>query len=159
MDISYVEVNSKTLNRIAYRLPRITDLLARVSQSQYFRRLDLLDGFYPIRMRESHAEKTAVTTSFGHFHFRVMPMGLCGAPGTFQRGMDDAFHAPVQLTPHVPAIPFDVFLAICLDDLCIHIATIEDHIIHLRTIITRLRENNSTQSPQSTSGYDLRLNS
>jgi hypothetical protein len=140
MVISCVKLNSKTLNRIAYRPPRITELLARVSQSKYSSKLDPLGGFYQIRMRESDAEKTAITTPFGNFHFRVMPMGSCGAPGTLQRVMHDAFHAPVKLAPHAPATPFDVFLAIYLDDSCIHSAKIEDHIIHLRAVLTRLRE-------------------
>ena len=35
MCISYVKLNSKTLNRIAYRLPGVADLLARVSGSKF----------------------------------------------------------------------------------------------------------------------------
>ena len=117
MVVSYVKLSSKTLNRIASRLPRIADLLARVSRSAYFSKLDLLDGFYQIRMRESDIEKTAIATPFGNYHFRVMPMGLCGAPGTFQRVMDDTFHAPAHLDANAPAVPFSNFLAIHLDDL------------------------------------------
>jgi hypothetical protein len=59
MVISYVRLNSKTLNRIAYRLPRIAELLARVSNASIFSKMDLLSGFYQIRMRESDREKTA----------------------------------------------------------------------------------------------------
>ena len=58
MVISYVRLNGKTLNRIAYRLPRIAELLARVSRAKIFCKMDLLSGFYQIRMRESDVEKT-----------------------------------------------------------------------------------------------------
>ena len=62
MCISYVKLNSKTLNRIAYHLPRIADLLARVSNAQYFSKLDLLSGFYQVRMRDTDIPKTGFTT-------------------------------------------------------------------------------------------------
>ena len=52
MCLNYVRLNAKTLNRIAYRLPRISELLARVNGAQYFSKLDLLDGFYQIRMKQ-----------------------------------------------------------------------------------------------------------
>jgi hypothetical protein len=53
MCISYVKLNSKPLNRIAYRLPRVADLLVRVSAAKYFSKMDLLSGFCQVRMRES----------------------------------------------------------------------------------------------------------
>ena len=58
MVISFVRLNGKTLDRIAYRLPRIAELLARVSRAKIFSKMDLLSGFYQIRMRESDVEKT-----------------------------------------------------------------------------------------------------
>jgi hypothetical protein len=97
MVISYVRLNSKTLNRIAYRLPRIAELLARVSSAIIFSKMDLLSGFYQIRMRDSDVEKTAFCTPYGNFHFKEMPMGLCGAPSTFQYLMDDVFRTPLQV--------------------------------------------------------------
>lgn len=74
MCISYVNLNSKTLNRIAYRLPRIFDLLERLSGATVFTKIDMLGGYYQIRMRDSDEPKTAFTTPYGHFEFRVMPM-------------------------------------------------------------------------------------
>ena len=64
-------------------------------------------------------------------------MGLCGAPGTFQNAMDQAFHAPATIQG--TSVPFIIFLQIYLDDLCIHSETIEDHILHLRAVLERLR--------------------
>jgi len=64
-------------------------------------------------------------------------MGLCGAPGTFQNAMDQAFHAPATINGI--STPFIEFLQIYLDDRCIHSGTIEEHILHLRAVFERLR--------------------
>jgi hypothetical protein len=138
MCISYVKLNSKTLNRIAYRLPRIADLLTKVVQSCFFSKFDLLSGFYQIRMRVSDIEKTGFSTPFGNFEFKVMPMGLCGAPGTFQHLMDDSFAA--SITVNGRTLSFLEFLCIYLDDICVHSRTRHEHLLHLRAVLTRLRE-------------------
>ena len=146
MCISYVALNSKTLNRIAYRLPRISELLARISTAKYFSKLDLLDGFYQIRMRACDVEKTAFTTPYGNFEFRVMPMGLCGAPSTFQYLMDNTFREPVTLSNGI-TVAFHQFIAIYLDDVCIFSSTEEEHLVHLRAVLQRLREHNLFVKP------------
>jgi hypothetical protein len=111
MCISYVKLNAKTLNRIAYRLPRISDLLTRVNGATYFSKIDLLNGFYQIRMREEDIPKTGFTTPYGNFEFRVMPMGLCGAPSTFQYLMDACFHEPTVLASGI-STPFIQLVAL-----------------------------------------------
>jgi hypothetical protein len=81
--ISYVKLNRNTLNKIAYRLPRIAALLDQVSSARYFSKLDLISGYWKVAMRAEDVLKTAFTTSCGNFELRVMPFGLCGAPSTF----------------------------------------------------------------------------
>jgi hypothetical protein len=139
MVISFVKLNSKTLNRIAYRLPRISDLVARVSSAKYFSKLDLLDGYYQIRMKPDHIPKTAFTTPMGNFEFRVMPMGLCGAPSTFQYTMDEAFREPALLADG-KIVPFEKFIAVYLDDVCIFSSTRQEHLLHISAVLQRLRE-------------------
>jgi hypothetical protein len=73
--ISFVKLNSKTLNHIAYRLSRVADLLSRVSSAKVFSKRDLLSGIYQVRMREQDVPKTGLVTPYGNFEFKVMPMG------------------------------------------------------------------------------------
>lgn len=135
--ISYAKLNIKTLNRIAYRLPRISDLLERVSGARYFSKVNLLDGYYQVRMRVADIPKTAFTTPYGHFEFKVMPMGLCGAPSTFQYLMDTTLRADFVLRDGT-CIPGVKFLAIYLDDICIFSATEDEHVMHVRAVLTAL---------------------
>ena len=53
-----------------------------------FCKLDLIDGYYQVRMRASDVSKTALTTPYDNSEFKVMPMGLCDAPSSFQYFMD-----------------------------------------------------------------------
>ena len=146
MVISFVKLNSKTLNRIAYRLPRISDLLARISGARFFTKLDLLDGYYQIRMKAADIPKTAFTTPYGNFDFRVMPMGLCGAPSTFQYMMDETFRADVTLSSG-DVLPFLSFIAVYLDDVCIFSKTREEHLMHVTAVLQRLRDCNLYVKP------------
>ena len=115
MVISYVRLNSKTLNRIAYRLPRIAELLSRVTHASIFSKLALLSGFYQIRMRDTDVEKTGFCTTFGNFHFKVMPVGCLWDAPSWQ------------------------FIVVYLDDICIFSSSFEEHVLHLRAVLQRPR--------------------
>lgn len=154
MVISYVRLNAQTLNRVAYRLPRIADLLVRVSAAKYFTKLDLLSGYYQIRMRESDVAKTAFTTPIGNFEFRVMAMGLCGAPGTFQHLMEVVFAAPARLDSCM--LSFDRFVAIYLDDISIYSATSTEHVQHVRASLQGCVSTNCTSKTRNVSGTSAR---
>ena len=65
-----------------------------------------------------------------------MPFGLQGAPATFQRMVDRLLHG------------LGNFANAYLDDVVIHSATWEEHLQHLETVLTRLREAGLTAKPR-----------
>ena len=92
-----------------YPLPRIDDLLDRLSSAQWFSKLDLAQGFHQVRITPGHEFKTAFISRFGLYEFVVMPMGLCNTPSTFQKVMH---HAMGDL--------LDTFVLIYLDDILVY---------------------------------------
>ena len=81
-------VNYQRLNAMtqvdAYLMPRIDDILG---QARYITTFDLAKGYWQIPVAEDRP-KTPFITPRGLYQFKMMPFGLCGAPGTFQRMMD-----------------------------------------------------------------------
>ena len=65
----------------------------------------------------------------------MMPFGLCGAPATFQRMMDEVIRG------------MDKFASAYLDDLIVFSYNWEDHLTHLRVMLNRLGEVGLTTKP------------
>ena len=66
-----------------FPIPRIPDLIDRLSQSSIFTSLDLRWGYNNVRIREGDEEKAAFMTHRGLFEPTVMTFGLCNAPSTY----------------------------------------------------------------------------
>ncbi len=113
----------------AHPLPRIDDTLDALSDARLFSTLDLASGYWQVEVEPTDREKTAFTTPFGLYQFRVMPFGLCNAPSTFQRLM----HAVLA------GLPWTVCL-VYLDDVIIFSRTVEEHFQRLRDVFQRLRD-------------------
>ncbi|GFT19957.1 retrovirus-related Pol polyprotein from transposon 17.6 [Trichonephila clavipes] len=86
--------------------------------------MDLRPGYWQIEIDEAGREKTAFITPEGLYEFKVMPFGLCNAPATFERMMDN-------LLRH-----FKWTMCLCyLDDIIVFSETFEDHLIRLRLVL------------------------
>ena len=58
--------------------------------ARYFSMMDLKSGFWQVKMSEESRQYTAFTvSSLGIYEFLRMPYGLCNAPATFQRLMQN----------------------------------------------------------------------
>ena len=121
----------------SYPLPRISEVISTLSGARVFSTLDLKSGYHQIEMNPEDSPKTAFSTQFGLFEWKVMPMGLSGSPSTFQRLMD------LLMT----GLAWRGVL-VYLDDLLIFGRNHDEHYSNLREVLTRLRGANLKLSPK-----------
>ncbi|GBG74080.1 hypothetical protein CBR_g17791 [Chara braunii] len=119
--------NAQTVKNVG-PLPRIDDLLERLGGATYFSKLDLKSGYHQIEIQPQDRYKTAFKTRYGHFEWVVMPFGLTNAPATFQAAMTTEFRDLL-----------DRSVLIYLDDILVYSRTLDEHIVHLRTVLDHLR--------------------
>ena len=127
-------IDYRALNQLTVKdrspLPRIDDLLSQMNGATVFSSLDLAQGYHQIRIAQEDIPKTGFTTPFGHYQFKVMCFGLTNAPGTFQKVMNRLFHKSMHK-----------YVVVYLDDILISSKTPEEHLIHLREVLSILRNN------------------
>ena len=128
MCTDYRALNKITI-RNQYPLPRIDELLDRLHGARFFSKVDLASGYHQVRIKEADVPKTAFTTRYGLYEFLVLPFGLCNAPATFMRMMNNV------LRPYL-----DTFVIVYLDDILIYSRNAEEHKQHLKTILELLRK-------------------
>ena len=126
--MDYRKLNAVTKLDV-YPLPRIDDSLDLLADAKFFTSLDLASGYWQVGMREESREKTAFTTHAGLFEFTVMPFGLCNAPATFQRLMENVL---MGLTREK--------CIVYLDDVLVLGRTFSEHLsnLELREVFSRL---------------------
>ena len=126
--VDYRALNKQTVKN-TYPLPRIDELLDRLNGATIYSKIDLRSGYHQVRVQEVDIHKTAFRTRYGLYEFVVLPFGLCNAPATFMRLMNDIFRDEL-----------DRCVLIYLDDLLIFSPSLEQHLRDLRTILEKLRQ-------------------
>ena len=66
-----------------YPLPRVDDLFDQLRGARVYSKIDLRTGYHQLRVRETDIPKAAFRTRYGHFDFKVMPIGLTNALAAF----------------------------------------------------------------------------
>ena len=125
MCVDYRKLNAVTKKDV-YVIPRIQDILDSLSGSQYWITLDLRSGYWQIPVAESDREKTAFACEFGLFEFNVLPFGLCNAPSTFQRVMDNVLRGLKGVFVYI-------------DDIMISGRTFEEACERFKNVLDRLK--------------------
>ena len=125
--IDYRALNKQTVKN-TYPLPRIDELLDRLYGATIFTKLDLRSGYHQVRVQEADIYKTAFRTRYGLYEFVVLPFGLCNAPATFMRLMNDIFRDEL-----------DRCVLVYLDDILVFSPTVEQHLRDIKTILEKLR--------------------
>jgi hypothetical protein len=113
-------------NKLA--LPRLDDLFHQLRTAKIFSKLDLASGFYQIPVAEADRAKTAMTTPFGSFEWRVMGMGLSNAPATFQALMTKVLGPFLGKT-----------VVVFIDDILVFSGSEEQHLRDLEDVLAALR--------------------
>ncbi|WVZ54205.1 LOW QUALITY PROTEIN: hypothetical protein U9M48_005042 [Paspalum notatum var. saurae] len=124
--VDYRYLNALTV-RGKFPIPVFDELMDELAGSSWFSSLDLNSGFHQIHLRAGEEPKTAFQTHFGHFEFKVMSFGLCGAPGTFQGAMN------VTLKPLLRKCVLVFF-----DDILVYSKSFAEHLVHLRAVFELL---------------------
>ena len=126
--VDFRQLNAATV-KDAHPLPRIDDLLDALHGAKWFSTLDLKSGYWQVPIAEQDKEKTAFRTSSGQlFEFNQVPFGLCNAPATFSRLMDQV----------LAGLHWETCL-FYLDDILVFSSTWEEHLARLREVFERLR--------------------
>lgn len=126
--IDYRKLNAITV-KDRFPLPRIDDLIDKVAGCKYFATLDAKSGYHQVSMLEKDIPKTAFVTSSGQYEWRVMPFGLCNAPATFQRMMNNILR---DLIPKK--------CLVYIDDILVFGKTWEDFVKHFAEVLHRLAQ-------------------
>ena len=129
--IDFCKLNVRTKND-SYPLPCIQEAIESLIGAGYFSCLDLKVGFWQIAMDKALKQYTAfMVGNLGFFDCKYMPFGLCNAPTTFQRLMQN-FLGELNLT----------YCLIYLDDVIVFSKTEEEHVQCLHAVFECFHERN-----------------
>ena len=122
---------NKCVKREVYPLPRISDMLSKLSEGVMFSKLDANSGFWQVRLDEKCKELTTFVTPWGRFCFNRMPFGISSAPEFFQREME-------KILKGLEGI-------ICLmDDILVYGKTVAEHWNRLHRVLRRIEKSGMT---------------
>ncbi|KAL0160767.1 hypothetical protein M9458_044492 [Cirrhinus mrigala] len=127
--IDYRGLNNVTV-KFCYPLPLVPAALEQLREATIYTKLDLRSAYNLIRIKEGDEWKTVFLTTRGHYEYQVMPYGLANSPAVFQSFINEIFKD--ILNQYVIAY---------IDDILIYSKTEAEHVQHVRTVLSRLLEN------------------
>ena len=123
-------------------------MLESLAGAAHYSTFDMNSGFWQVPMSPESKQYTAFTLgSMGLYECESMPFGLCNAPPTFQRLMQNCL-GELNLT----------YCLIYLDDVIVFSHTEEEHLERMRVIFDRLREHGLKLKPSKCEVFKMEIN-
>jgi len=126
--VDYRKLNALT-KRDRYSLSLIDETLARIQESKYLTRLNIIVTFNKLRMHSDSEDLTIFIIFFDSYKYHVMLFELTNESMFYQHYMNDVLFEYLHQ-----------FCQIYLDDIIIYSKTLKKHKRHVRLILNRLRE-------------------
>ena len=118
----------KTKGQISiHPLPKINEMYVKLKGAKVFSTIDLRSRYHHIALGKSSRAKTAFVMPFGKYEFLMVPFGLAQAPAYFQLLMNKVLNGLK-------------FAMMYLDDIIIFSKNESQHLEHLETVFSYLRE-------------------
>ncbi|XP_068207579.1 uncharacterized protein [Palaemon carinicauda] len=131
-------IDFRKLNRITmfHPEPMVTadDVFARLSESNFFTKIDFTKGYWQIKVRSEDVPKTAFVTPDGQYEFLKMPFGMVNAGATYVKCMRTLLKGLDNVESYI-------------DDLLVHTKSWSEHLETLQELFQRIRNANLTVRP------------
>ncbi|KAE9284771.1 Transposon Ty3-G Gag-Pol polyprotein [Phytophthora rubi] len=111
-------------------IPRKDDILRAMANGKLFSAMDLLWGFFQVKLVEESVPFTAFATPDGLFEYLVTPMGISSSPSSFNRLVQAVFS---DLQSCCQMYFDDLFVFTSSD-------STDDHLVALEKVLTRCAE-------------------
>ena len=117
---------NKVVQRERYIIPAISQVLAKLTGSVCFTKLDASGGYWQLELDEESSKLTTFITPLGHFCMMRVPFGISSASNIFQRKMEE-----LEGLRGVKCYQ---------DDIIVHGRMVEEHNSILQTVLQRIKE-------------------
>ena len=145
--IDFRKLNSLTV-KDSHPLPHICETLESLAGVTHFSTFNMNSGFWQVPMDKESKQYTAFTLgSMGLYECESMPFGLCNAPPTLQRLMQNCL-GELNLT----------YCLIYLDDVIVFSDTPDEHLRRMHVIFNHLREHGLKLKPSKCEVFKLEIN-
>jgi hypothetical protein len=128
MCVDYQSLNEVNIKN-KYPLPWIEDLFNQMKLATNFSKIDLRLGYHQLKIWELEIPKAALCIRYGLYEYTVMSFGLTNAPAYFMYLMNKVFLEYL-----------DKFVVVFIDDILVFSRIDEEHEVHLRLMLEKLKE-------------------
>ena len=125
--IDYRKLNSVTKSE-NFPMPNVNNCLYRAHKMQYLTKLDLVKGYYQVKLENNSRQYTAFSTVNNHYQFKRLAFGLKNSGIAFQRAMQQILHS-VRSSK----------VLIYIDDILIMSEGFEKHLQLVKKVLTTLQ--------------------